>query len=57
MITARHRRSVHRLIADLGVDGGGDCFPQLLLRSDREDAPFAGHALEFVSAALFELES
>ncbi len=53
----RHRRSAHRLIADFGVDGRGDCFPPLLLRSDGEDAPFAGHALELVRAAVFELES
>jgi hypothetical protein len=41
----------------LGVDGGGDCFPQLLLRSDREDAPFAGYALQLVRAPVFEFES
>jgi hypothetical protein len=41
----------------LGVDGRGDCLPQLLLRSDREQAPFTGHALERVSAALLEIES
>jgi hypothetical protein len=27
-----------------------------LRRSDREETPFAGHALEFVSAALLELQ-
>jgi hypothetical protein len=41
----------------LGVDGRGDCLPQLLLRSDREQVPFTGHALERVSAALLEIES
>jgi hypothetical protein len=29
----------------------------LLRRSDGEEAPFAGHALELMSAAVFELES
>ena len=28
-----------------------------LRRRDREEVPFAGHALELVSAALLELES
>ncbi len=52
-----HRRSAHRLIADLGIDGRGDCFPQLLLRSDGEDAPLTGHALQLVRAPVFELKS
>ena len=42
--------------ADLGVAGRGECFPQLLLGSDGEDAPFARHALERMRTALLERE-
>jgi hypothetical protein len=31
--------------------------PQQQLRGDGEEMPFAGHALELVSAAVFKLES
>jgi hypothetical protein len=39
------------------LTAGEISFAAPLRRRDGEEAPFAGHALEFVSATLLELES